>query len=620
MQCGTPLPDSVRVTATGRDGKQPPNDGHLMRLCPRTEFLLFIVVLVTCWLVMGTVFVPNLYSDNPDSYLRLVLAQDFFHGAAWDAHHFARINPPFGMDTPWTRPVDLLLVPGAWMLGFFLPDRLAWMAWAAVLPPLMAGVAGLLVLRILQRLQQPEVVQFTGLSLFLLNIFTQSYFGTFYTDHHFLLCLCLLLAVWGGIGAVQQPETCRPAVLAGAATGLGIWTSPEFLLPAAGMLLGLGLVWVRFAARLHLPHLLVAAVLVLLPAVGLERPDPLVVVHDSVSVVHVTLFALLAGVAWVLVAVAGAWRAWLRLGASVFALAAVFAVMLSLFPGFYLAHYAVVDPFLQREFLPYVNELRPLLDSPGVRPTGFLLLLLGVGGLGMVGFRLCQQGSTATDWVWLVVCVPALLVGIAGLLQIRWFTYAMAVLPIVAAPFCGVVLVPVAAKIRQWMGFGVLVPCLLLGIILPLLVMVGMNRMGERAAGQPDRAQQDHNRCSARYRQFIMADGFSRLAGDDAPAVIMTNGNSAGLVWFWTPHSVVFGNYHRDEAGMRDGITFFRSRDPARAREILVRRNVGWVAYCKGDFLTRDGFFLDKGPVPDWLVPVETGVDPGLRVYRVRKP
>lgn len=57
---------------------------------------------------------------DTDAYMRMVRVQDLEAGGDWFDARLARVNPPEGHVQHWTRPLDALLLAGAWALEPFL--------------------------------------------------------------------------------------------------------------------------------------------------------------------------------------------------------------------------------------------------------------------------------------------------------------------------------------------------------------------------------------------------------------------------------------------------------------------------------------------------------------------
>ena len=558
---------------------------------------------------------------NPDSYLRMVLAQQLWQGGDWFNHTFARTNPPFGMETPWTRPVDLLVLAGAVPLQQIMSVQNAFLVWGAVLPIAAFVVTGLLIYQVGGLLGFAAAGQLQAVALFAFSMLTPNTFYPLNVDHHFLLLIACLWLLAEVLVCLRMPENPGPPVRAGLALALGVWVSPEFLLPAAGVLAGLGCIWLLRPGSTGpiLLRLLLTATGGLMVAVLLERTSPLAVIHDSVSIVHVTLFALLTLAATVLILLPCRLGVWRRGCAAGLGGGMVFLGMQLLFPQFWRAHYLATDAFVMRELLRFVAELQPVTKVPG-GSSGIIILILAAAGACWTLYRLYLRDAAFDRQIWLVMLVTGLLLAVPSILQVRWMSgYGVAVLPLLAVPALE------AARCRLQAFFKnksllVLERALLLGypILFPLLLLNFAGALDSVRNPPASPAVERYNTCEQALIRFTKDDGFSRFGGTTRPLILMLPTNHAGVVWFWTPHSVVAGNYHRDTAGIHDVVTFFRA-DATTAHEILTRRKVDWIAYCDGDPMIGKEFFLKAGrPVPAWLEPVTSKLPSGLRLYRVK--
>ena len=278
--------------------------------------------------------------------------------------------------------------------------------------------------------------------------------------------------------------------------------------------------------------------------------------------------------------------------------------------------YLATDPFVIRELLHNIGELQPLWKY--VSPV-FCLAMLVLAGMG--AFRAIHRsvkGDPAFDpGRWAILISAACIMAVFSVMQGRWMaTYGMVLLVLLAAPAlnqASEILQRFFEKrqlflLRRVMAVGVMLPVLLFGVAESLNPVV---------FPVPDPVKATRlSACQKDLIRFIRDDGFARAGALNRPLILMLPTNYAGVVWFWTPHTVIAGNYHRDVSGIRDVITFFRA-DAVTAQEILVRRRVDLVAYCTGE--EGQGFFRDQGPLPGWLERIETeeAFDPDLHLYRV---
>ena len=162
---------------------------------------------------------------------------------------------------------------------------LAAIAWAAA--PALDRDTRLLACLVL--LTQPTVLAYTSVGR---------------PDHHSLLLLLAVILIGLTARLAATPGDRRAALLAGAIAGVGIWISPEAMTFIGVSLAALGLFWLAGTAGLARANrdYLLAAAATLAGGLLLERaPAELFALEsDRLSIVHVLLFALLAGF-WVII-------------------------------------------------------------------------------------------------------------------------------------------------------------------------------------------------------------------------------------------------------------------------------------------------------------------------------
>ena len=82
---------------------------HSLRPTLTMALFLWVCLLISMllhWHANGSFFdIPD-----PDAWLRLTIVRDLYEGKGWYHHLIDRDNAPFGLVTPWTRPLDLLLL------------------------------------------------------------------------------------------------------------------------------------------------------------------------------------------------------------------------------------------------------------------------------------------------------------------------------------------------------------------------------------------------------------------------------------------------------------------------------------------------------------------------------
>ncbi len=166
-----------------------------------------------------------------DAYMRLVLVTQLYEKGAWFDGGVARSNAPYGEVLHWTRPLDVLLLAGAWALKPFFGFKggLYWSG--ALVSPILWALTCLAFawasapffardrrpLAMIAFVVQPGVIAY-------------SLAGR--ADHHMLILLIFVVSLGLTARLLLRPYRAGLAIAAGAAAGLGIWVSVEFRRPS----------------------------------------------------------------------------------------------------------------------------------------------------------------------------------------------------------------------------------------------------------------------------------------------------------------------------------------------------------------------------------------------------
>ena len=548
-----------------------------------------------------------------DSFLRVMRIIHLLDTGAWFDSVFHRANAPFGFETHWTRPFDLLMIALAAPLMPFLGVAKAVHAAGVGVSPLLHGaMAVTLMWAVTPLLGRIGAVLAAVITVAQLGIMKLTAFGV--ADHHaaFLLLSVLTLgftvrALGGGGGAFA----------AGMAAALGLWVGPETLLFLALCLGVLGLAWVagdeagarrnvRFALGLSVGT--AAALLIERGMAGLA-----VVEYDRISVVHLTLSVLLLGV-WLAVSWierTGRWPAGVvaRLTLGVGAAAVVAVAMLVLYPKFLHGPEADIDA-----------ALFPVLDTiHEYWPLGDLANMLGYVGTALIAFpmlawRLWTERRGANRWGWVLLAAGAgVYVGLA-IDWIRWAPYAGIFLAVGLADL----MVAVDQALTARMAMAARVPAkilVFLALVLGPLVAGGL-LAGDREAAEP----------------ACPLPALTRhLAGEDS-RTILAAANFGPRILYETRHRVIPTVHHRNQDGLLDSIRIFRAADDGEALDGIRQRGVDWILLCPGytgNHYVRDGdgdghFYrrLQAGTLPGWVAEVQLpeALAERFRLFAVNSP
>ena len=156
---------------------------------------------------------------DSDAYMRLTRVLHLHDGGAWFDPREPRINPPEGHVQHWTRPLDALLLAGAWLLEPLLGFDRALHLWGVLISPVLLGarararspgpprrrsIATRRLLACLVLLTQPTVLAYTSVGR---------------PDHHSLLLLLAVVLIGLTARLAATPRDRRAALLAGAIAG-----------------------------------------------------------------------------------------------------------------------------------------------------------------------------------------------------------------------------------------------------------------------------------------------------------------------------------------------------------------------------------------------------------------
>jgi hypothetical protein len=578
---------------------------------------------------------------DPDSYMRLNRVLALHDGGAWFDAREPRVNPPEGHLQHWTRPIDALLLAGAWLLepvlGFrqglyvvavlFSPVALALcliaLGWAAA--PLLERDARLFAC--LALLMQPTVVAYSSLGR---------------ADHHALLLLLFILFVGLVLRLLDGGAERGLAFAAGAVAALGVWISPEALVFVAPGLAALGLGWLFGHGSLarHNRNLLASATSCLALALLVERgPDALAgIENDRLSLVHLSLFALL-GLFWMVVPFRGdfgrslywqqraarfadhrrlpahrqsraAWH-WPRIvvravlaGAGA---AGIAALMLIMFPALQQGPLGEVDPVYQHLRLERIVEIQPLVALDGLSATELgeaanrLIQIVGIALVALPFLLVLVGRPSATQHLWLAVALALAVFLPLAFHQVRWSSYAQIALLLPYSAAVGWGLHRLAGRLPGWS----LVLCR------PLLILVALfwPLLLGQAFPQQKIVTADQS-CPLVDLAPVLAQ-----AGADAGGTVLGMADYGPEILYRTGLGVLSIPNHRPQPGFAATYRILTAAEPARARAELERHRVGWILLCPNP-VEREAFggampaganlyqTLLAGEPPAWLRPV----------------
>jgi hypothetical protein len=212
---------------------------ELQKTDPRNETRKFLILI---WAVaVFTLYIRfGINSLSTDDAMRLVEVRDFLAGQGWFDMTQYRLNPPNGVETHWSRLIDLplalMIKSGSMFLKTSLAEQIVLVLWpSALLLVFLAGVS-----RLARELAGHTAAR-VALVFSLLAVLVLIQFRTGSIDHHNVQ---LALMIWSLAFFARIPSRPRDSAIAGGLGALSVAIGAE-MVPAVAMLAAIvGLRWV----------------------------------------------------------------------------------------------------------------------------------------------------------------------------------------------------------------------------------------------------------------------------------------------------------------------------------------------------------------------------------------
>jgi hypothetical protein len=560
--------------------------------------------------VMALPRVIHFAPSDPDDYMRLLQVRDWLAGQSWFDVQQYRMNPPLGADMHWSRLVDLPIAAFLVVFRLFLAERPAEIAAMTAVPICQLFVAMVVMRGLLQDLGAAAKTGLAAAALIPLFPLLTSNFLPMRIDHHGWQAVAALACAWLMVRAGY-----RAAFAAGLVAAAWQTISLEGL-PLAVVLAGLfALRYGLWGRREHEAFLGALALGSIALFFATRAAGDITTAHcDQLSWPHFVAFGAAAALAAASRFLPGQTRATLRFASLVpIGLAAGAAIVLPL-GACALDPFAGVDPLLRHYWLDNIVEGQPITRQL----PSFAAMLLWTIALLVLGALVALQQAERPEQCkrWAFLALFALAAAAMSLLVLR----AALAAQLLAVPFAAVLLMHYLPRARALKRVVPRVAGTLacIGLATPVIATAAMkpfDRLSASAASSSTvSATSSAGTCDLdRLNALPRSKLFAPL--DLGPEILAR-----------TPHSVVMGPYHRNQAKMREVFDVFAG-PLGNARAIVQANGTSYLVACTdqarltvyadaGDDNLADR--LLAGRAPAWLEPV-TGFERGpLRVFRVR--
>lgn len=571
--------------------------------------LLVLVWLLTCVRLLHAYWYATAITfPDIDDAMRLVQWRDFLNGQGWFDLRQARLSPPRGYDTHWSRLIDVGLTGLYVFFRSFTDDPTAQRLMRAVWPllwilPAIGGVAA-----IAWRLAGVG----GAIATLLLTLAGGSAYQQFLPgtiDHHNVQIALTMLVVAATVWS-DRISWCASA--AGFLTALSLAVGLEALpyLAVCGAAMALRFVASSDAARSarHYALSLMAALVVLFFAT--LAPDRWLQVQCDALAPNLMAASLPAAALLALATLVNASRFAWRAASVMLAAIVATAIVISIEPRCLLGPYALMDPRMWSLWLSSVFENQPLTRILVSNPFR-VFPMLAFPAACLIAMAVLLRDRSRRNFAILTACAVFLMGWLTVCVAIRAAPYAIWLgIPVMAAA------VMLIGRPHAALGSWRLIPALLLSpFVLGNAVTFALPADAfsrANSGGEPTR----FCRLSANIRELAALP----------PGLIATDIFHGAHILALTPHSVLAAPYHRDMEGTIVAHNILAA-PPDQARDVARRAGVTYIALCGprppdglSDEERRRGLWahLEVGAVPDWLDPVVSTIGHPFTVYRVR--
>jgi hypothetical protein len=643
------------------------------------------------WIVLAYVVLSAVYNPgsnfnmwvlpDTDDYTRFIQVFNLLDGQDWFDFTLPRLYPDHPIAMHWSRLPDLLLsgflaffmaINNFFQLGILRADYA--MLTAFLVPSLLLILLLHLVCenaRVLIGRSNFGVTAYI-VPLCLLLIFQ---FMPMRVDHHAYILLSAGTAFYCLQGILLGRRPFLMAFTGALALSMGLWNGAEILpmLGASGIALtAIMLVKGRryFAVGAVFGFSLLAATSIILPiAIAPEKYTQ--ITFDSFSIFYVYIAAAAAAYFALLYLVSRLVTQPMIMGAlAVFLSISTLAIFLRFFPAFVLGPYAMANPLLDTLFFPNIREATPFYkawaelgqvfgQTPRQAIGGGLYYLMTRLFVPLVGMLACLYGlsykrfSRRQRHLWMLYgffCLGFTL--LAFFWQIRIFTYAQL---FAIAPFTWLMLRYLKGLSTRYHGrslYGWEIITILSFTIFPVVLVpaiVSQSKLMPDVMFYLGRSSE----LPCNNRKPIIERLQDLKYEHEGPVTIMAPMDYTPEFMFHTDQNFISAPYHRNDRGIIDMTSFFRSRpNDETATSIAKRLNLDYVVVCKASLyqltlgkvneikglsfdkklnkivptMSEDeaknaslGALLIKEIPPRWLTPVPNSADEDFILYKVNK-
>lgn len=538
-----------------------------------------LIIIIFIWFFLQFIyFHVTVQSDlyDSDCYMRLVRVEQLAETGDWYNSVLHRSNAPYGESQHWTRPFDVFLLIGAYILTPIFGFQHSLWLWGIIISP----VLGALCLYLLPWITRPflnEKARRLILLIFIVQIPILLTFIAGRPDHHSLLEILFFVL----IGLLFRDEY----KWAGLVSAFLLWVSVESM---AAIAFVFSILWFRKDSKNMFYY---SSVLLLFSTLALitERPPFwLTVEYDKLSIVHTIIFTLTTFISAILYKIKNNQLIY-------FSLMPIVLIAFYLFPGLY-NPLINVDPKVNLIYLRFIGETKPLFTD--------IFRTIIVGG----PLLLCLPYTFKLKKHRLIFACGFLIYIPLTIYQLRWMFYVGVFIIFILAH-----LLENLIKSTEHLRINIQ-PAARVILILFFIFLFPLS--GALAV-------QHTNSANGISEQISSPKLLCEWLNHYPQSNVLLPLDYGDKVLYYTKHSIVNTGYHRNGSGILFAYNVMTSQDNDKAYQMLKERNIKLIIInpdstikflykTEGDSLFKK---LLRGKTPNWAKKIEI---PGFLIYEIK--
>lgn len=587
----------------------------------RVQADAFVCRLVVAGCLVLTILTAlSIYEGRTDDVMRWVVVRDLLNGQGWFDLYQYRLGPDDGTLMHWSRLVDAPIAALYLLFELFLPPQSALHVTAIAWPAILAGLA-LWAFTVTGGVLGGRPGAVSALIFGAYALANSRKFNYFSFDHHGYQIMLFAFALMFFVLRKDRP---RAGLWLGVCLALSMSIGTESMVHTALIGAFFAADWVvsgKPARQRVIEFGAAIAATLLVASLATTSSDSFFFAACDALTLSIALPAGLAGLGLVVSAAFVSHQPmWVR-AVCFGAVGGLVIVFAQTFAPHCLENPIDQMPLVMREFwLSQITEAQNVLVSMQ-RHTGETIALTGISCFVIVaGLVFARASETRIDYLLLSCLVLASLV--LFFYQIRMVAFLTMSLVAIQAQVLRVIYQKYKASGRHVFGLLMIVFAIFMS---PKTGIKIENQYDAWRLAHDDRAEASEPKVTVKYCATHVA--YEPL-NDLPPGFVVAGLNFAGNFLRYTHHSVLGGNYHRNEAGNLAQIELFRS-DTADIGAHLAKLDVDYVILCKEATRAEywdsvsDGEGLPAafvaGNLPDNVEEIPRPEQEAFRVFRVNR-